>query len=400
MKTQLLIAFILMMILSTNCKREDQTIISAVNAREISPSTADSEWRDHTVYIGGRDNKFYALDARLQTPKWTFTTGGEIYASTSCVLDTIVYVGSTDNKVYALSKNSGKKMWEYNVGWMVYTSPCVKNGILYVAGTETNGGRLVALNAYTGSLLWKTDTLLQGDFYGSSSPTVVNGVLFTGTGTKNSVCALNANTGALIWKFSQGCSFYSSPCVAHGMVYVLGGNHTLYAINARNGKLNWSFQFAQGLSSLASTSPTVCGNSVYFIVDPQNYLYSLNASTGAVQWKFDPQRANGAYASPIAKNGAVFTVASNRIYALDSASGSVIWAKTIGENITASPTYASGVVYVTAIDDLMYALDATNGSIIGKYNFTGYGTTPVISSPVIENKNGRIFYPSISGMEQ
>ncbi len=51
-----------------------------------------------------------------------------------------------------------------------------------------------------------------------SSPAVVDGVLYVGSGDSN-VYAVNAVTGAPLWKYATGGGVESSPAVASGVVY-------------------------------------------------------------------------------------------------------------------------------------------------------------------------------------
>ena len=92
----------------------------------------------------------------------------------------VVYVGSADGNVYALSASTGAKLWSYATGSYVESSPAVANGVVY--GSSDNGDAY-ALNASTGAKLWSYPTGRAGDCSGAvSSPTVVDGVLYVGSG--------------------------------------------------------------------------------------------------------------------------------------------------------------------------------------------------------------------------
>src|SRR5260370_12096859 len=58
-----------------------------------------------------------------------------------------------------------------------------------------------------------------GSYIYSSSPTVVNGIVYFGSWDKN-IYAVDANTGALKWSYATGHFVYSSPAVVNGIVYV------------------------------------------------------------------------------------------------------------------------------------------------------------------------------------
>ena len=65
----------------------------------------------------------------------------------------------------------------------------------------------------------------------TSSPAVVGGVIFVGS-LDGKVYALNAATGALIWSYTTGDWVASSPAVVGGVVYVGSGDGKVYALNA------------------------------------------------------------------------------------------------------------------------------------------------------------------------
>lgn len=81
----------------------------------------------------------------------------------------------------------GSEIWNYSTGTLVTSSPAVVNGVVYIGGGS--GNHVYALNATTGAYIWSYPT---GDFV-YSSPAVVNGVLFVGSNDGN-VYALGSPT--------------------------------------------------------------------------------------------------------------------------------------------------------------------------------------------------------------
>ena len=144
-----------------------------------SPAVANG-----VVYINSRvsvngiaTGYMYALNASTGAKLWSYTTG---VGSTPAVANGVVYVGSADGNVYALSASTGAKLWSYATGSYVESSPAVANGVVY--GSSDNGD-VYALNASTGAKLWSYPTGCAGDCSGVlSSPTVVDGVLYVGSG--------------------------------------------------------------------------------------------------------------------------------------------------------------------------------------------------------------------------
>jgi uncharacterized repeat protein (TIGR01451 family) len=127
------------------------------------------------VYVGGFSGNFYALNARTGTLLWTFNAGSQPGTSPA-VANGVVYFNSSDLNLYALNASTGAKLWSYSTGTdtpAVNNSPAVANGLVYLG---LNG--LSLLHANTGALLWTTG--FTGGPFGSpsSSPTVVDGVVY------------------------------------------------------------------------------------------------------------------------------------------------------------------------------------------------------------------------------
>lgn len=86
----------------------------------------------------------------------------------------------------------------------------------------------------------------------------------------------------------------ASPTVAAGRVYIGAESGGFYALNGATGAVAWSRQLdtepnatcpARGISSTAAVKPDpVTGTSTVY-VSGARYLYALNAATGAVVWK-------------------------------------------------------------------------------------------------------------------
>ena len=72
-----------------------------------------------------------------------------------------------------------------------------------------------------------------------SSPAVAHGVVYVGSQDDN-IYALNAKTGILLWKHTTGGGVGSSPAVANGVVYVGSQDNKVYALNARTGNQLWA----------------------------------------------------------------------------------------------------------------------------------------------------------------
>ncbi len=302
------------------------------------------------------------------------TQTGSIVRSSPAVVGGVVYIGSEDGKVYALNASTGLILWSYLTNAVpdsdVYSSPAVAGGVVYVGSGD---GAFYALNATNGLQLWNYTT----DNGFLSSPAVVDSVVYTGGGLD--VYAFDATNGTMLWNYPTGGSVYSSPAVVGGVVYVGSENDRVYALNATNGAVLWSYLTGGWVDS----SPAVVGGAVYVGSDDNN-VYALNATNGFQLWNYTSYKVES---SPAVVDGVVY-IGSDGLYggaanvtALNATDGTVLWNFPTGASVESSPAVVGGVVYVGSADDNVYALNATNGAELWNYP-TGDN---VLSSPAVVN---------------
>lgn len=135
--------------------------------------------------------------------------------ATPIVVDGVMYVSGSWSRVYAFDAASGKLLWQYNPQvppeWAVNVCCDVVNrgvavwkGSVYVG---TLDGRLIALAASNGSLLWSVQTTPTDKPYSiTGAPRVVKDKVMIGNGgaefgARGFVSAYDTRTGELIWRF-------------------------------------------------------------------------------------------------------------------------------------------------------------------------------------------------------
>lgn len=147
---------------------------------------------------------------------WTYDLKtGRGVESTPIVVDGVMYVTSAWSVVHALDARTGEELWVYDpdVDRAVGANACcdvvnrgvaVWNGKIYVGVID---GRLEALNAETGELVWSTVTVDQSKAYTiTGAPRVVDGRVFIGNGgaeydVRGYISAYDAEDGELDWRF-------------------------------------------------------------------------------------------------------------------------------------------------------------------------------------------------------
>jgi polyvinyl alcohol dehydrogenase (cytochrome) len=153
-------------------------------------------------------------------PKWTFTTAGNVSA-TATVVNGVAYVPDRGGKLWAIDTKSGKAIWSHDVsdytgtaGSASRTSPAYWQGEL-VIGTgnlmtpDLGPAFEIGIDARTGAMLWRTQTDDSSTTIMTGSPTIDEGVVYTGVSSKTehtkvtptfrgSVEALDARTGKIL----------------------------------------------------------------------------------------------------------------------------------------------------------------------------------------------------------
>ena len=147
------------------------------------------------------------------------------YATTPVIVNGVVYVQDLDSDVFAISLATGKVLWTHN-----YNSPNggpdgvnVADGVVYAATAKA----AVALDAATGAQLWSR-TLVGNDHEGiAMAPGYDHGTVYVstvpanvttvyGAGGQGILWALNAKTGAPEWSWNQDQNLWGNPAVNSG----------------------------------------------------------------------------------------------------------------------------------------------------------------------------------------
>ncbi|KUM95981.1 hypothetical protein AQI95_42915 [Streptomyces yokosukanensis] len=371
-------------------------------------------------------------------------------------------------------------------GHMSRTSPAYWKGNLYIGtGTLTTtalkSAYLISVDAKTGKKQWMTKVDDDPTTVITSSPTVDDGIIYVGTSSKAStlhdkpnfrgaVLAIDARTGKILWKtytipkgYTGASVWGSQPVVDHktGLVFVGTGNNytsppgvclnpkqtdctppaeddhfdSVLALDLRTGKIRWyhhtltadtwmmyeqnqapDFDFGSA-ANLYTTEIDGKPKDLLGIGQKSGVYYALEPATGKVVWQTqvgpggplggiqwgsatDGKRiyvgiGNGAHLpwTITAADGTKSTVDSGFFAAVDAATGEIEWQ-------TADPqgkdgkwlddsfiTHANGVMYAGSSAPSgtnMYALDADSGKILWDFASGGsvWGGAAVVDGSV------------------
>ena len=325
------------------------------------------------VFVGSQNGTVYSLDAKTGCIRWTFAASGGVRTAVAIGAPgatgrSIVYFGDTGANAYALDADTGERLWvqrvDEHLAARITGSPTLYEGRLYVPvasyeegqGADpqypccTFRGSLVALDAASGAIVWKTYMITEPlqrrgtssagvPLWGPSgagiwsAPTVdpVRRVVYVATGnaysapatgSSDAVVALDMTTGTIRWMrqvtsndvYVSSCragnancpdalgpdhDFGSPPVLARAGdrdVIVIGQKSGLaYAMDPdRNGELLWQYRAGQGgvLGGIEWGAAVESGRAYFAVSDittPQpGGLHAISLATGVRVWFTPP----------------------------------------------------------------------------------------------------------------
>ncbi len=408
---------------------------------------------------------------------WTFRIsskpGGGVgaLAMSPVVVNGVAYIQDMQANVYALDLATGKLRWEYQVNTTELGGPgpdgvAVADGRVYGDSPHT----AFALSAATGKPVWVDRSLLtsgQGAF--SIQPQAVTGRVYLASSLGNGLgggilLALDAATGTVIWKFSTmlgsdaavrqvgaGGAWepplvgsdglvtfgignpYESPAAAIAHPAALLYADSEVSLDAATGKLRWYYQAAPNdyQDHDLQTSPiatTINGTSVLIASGKMGYVYAISAQTGALLWKtpvgvhnghdndgvlalehklhlkapvtIEPGALGGVLSNPAVADDTVYvstvdepitytkltqilggaapSTPTGQIEALNLATGAVEWDTKLPEMALGAATVSNDLVFSTLYGGELIALSRATGAIVYRHQLPTSTTAPLV----------------------
>jgi polyvinyl alcohol dehydrogenase (cytochrome) len=229
-------------------------------------------------------------------PKWTFTTGGDVSA-TPTVEDGALYVPDWGGNLFKIDAHTGAAIWQHKIS--EYTgnatsfsrnSPAIAHGMIVVG--DQSGGTILALDKFSGSLIWKTVVDPHPAARITGSPIIYHDRIYVGVSSteeslvspgyqfsfRGSVRALDLVTGAVIWTVYTVPTGYTGGAVWSTLA-VDPVRHALYATTGNN------YSIPGSTSGCLQNATDV--DSQLACLDPQDFIdgvLSLDLEDGRINW--------------------------------------------------------------------------------------------------------------------
>ncbi|MCA9899952.1 MAG: PQQ-binding-like beta-propeller repeat protein [Anaerolineales bacterium] len=304
---------------------------------------------------------------------------------------------ATDTAVYALDPTSGDTVWELVLDGGIWSRSLAANDTAVIVGSP---GKMVALNPADGAILWQLP--LVGDLLWAPLVTdglVVAGTAFVGPGVtpnpdgKAWVYAVELASGELMWSWETAVYTLTTP-TSNGSQLVVGGSFLnpesdveeggflrLHAFDQTTGELQWQTERQDGfIKSLAANEDTV------FLLAYTDMVYGLDGRSGEVRWQYPTENWSPGFSW---QDGVLYFGSDNAfVHAVDGGLGTAVW-RTQLEGVFNAPraelTLDERTAYFQGNDNQLYALDLASGELV-------WHTTPQPRSRVpLTFGNGRLF---------
>jgi alcohol dehydrogenase (cytochrome c) len=198
---------------------DDRTIhLFRKNGEAYRAVTSQSDWPS---YNGQTSGSRYSPLTQITTsnvsrlvPKWIFSLPNSSRLQvTPVVVNGVMYVTSA-NECYALDAGAGREIWHYQrprtKGLVGNAAGGVNRGV-GVAGDRlfmvTDHAHVIALNRFTGALLWETEMAdWHQNYNATGAPLPIGNLVVTGSsggdeGVRGFVAAFDQATGKEVWRF-------------------------------------------------------------------------------------------------------------------------------------------------------------------------------------------------------
>jgi len=342
---------------------------------------------------------------------WQVELPGEGYSEPIVVGGTLYITGNTGDKknrvgsLYALDPKTGAIRWQTGYGpeWAASfecarTSPTFSDGKLYLIGGL---GHVVCVDAQSGKIVWSVDA--HAKFGGrnitwgiADNPLVYDGkVICQPGGPDTSVVALDAKTGDMVWK-SVGLgerSAYCSPALLtiNGKLQVVTmlEDHAV-GVDAKTGQPLWKHAHRNQYAVHPNT-PVLCGKDRLFLSSGYSYgseVIEIAGGEAKAVW-FD--KATGNHFQGVAfYKGRIFSaggakMGGEKFACLDPATGKTVYLSDGAQKTSFCITPAGMITYDEKGGTVMLVDVGPDAcKVISSFKID-YGSGPHWSSPVVSD---------------
>jgi outer membrane protein assembly factor BamB len=236
---------------------------------------------ENLVLVGTPKGMVLAFDQNGKA-LWKAKVSSEVLSAPK-IANGVVVVRSGDSRIFGLSAVDGKRVWVYeratpSLALRSVAGVALADGAAYVGFA---GGKMVALKADDGKLLWEASVALPKGvteierIADITSLPVVDGRVVYAVAFQGRVAAVDRTNGRVLW--NRDISSYNGLSADDGRVFVTHSGGAVYGLDNGSGKSYWR---QGGLLNRQVSAPMPIGEYVA-VGDLEGYVHFLSDEDGA-----------------------------------------------------------------------------------------------------------------------
>ncbi len=321
---------------------------------------------------------------------WRVRLGGSVDGS-PIVVGGRVYVGTNEGRMCAVDAATGRLLWTFEAAGAIAMAAGAWSGRIVFGDAA---GFFYCLSADTGKQLWRLhtrDSIV-------ASPLMLGEACYWG-GMDGLMRAVRVADGTVLWQRRLNGPISASAVSDGRAVYIADESGVIWALDARSGHVIWSTKTdAWGMSPLVLAggvliAPLVCPTR---LAPPRvNYLVALRPADGDVLWTV--RHARSIFAAPILVGERVAYISvegylsATVLRVVNSADGREVLKRPLGGVVDSSPAWAGQRMYFGCHDGHLYAVNLADFSVIARVPLA----PKIFSSPALSG--GRLFIGASDG---
>jgi polyvinyl alcohol dehydrogenase (cytochrome) len=202
-------------------------LAASLTGAAAHPSQESGDWPSagqniYDTHSQADEHKISPANVNTLKPRWTLTAAGAVSA-TPTVVGGVVYVPDYGGKLWAVNAKSGRVLWSHDIseytgvaGDISRTSPTVYGDQLilgdgWILSPSTAGAKVFSVNRYTGKLTWSVQVDTNPDSMITASASVYQGVIYQGVSSKGEASTTSTFRGKVVaLKASNGAHLWNS----------------------------------------------------------------------------------------------------------------------------------------------------------------------------------------------
>lgn len=229
----------------------------------------------------------YEIEQYHERPEWPKSNeGGPV--TTPAIADGRVYHSTRDGRLFCLDAKSGELYWQHKLAevfgveeprWGYAASPLVIDGVIYL-----DIGRVVALRAKDGEVLWATEESYEPS-YATVAPFTLHGNDYLAAWPLDGLVIVNRRTGKVVahhpWKSNQPCHAATPVVFDSDKIFISSGFNSGGAVLRFTGE---ALEPVWENKDMCNTMATSLYHEGHLYGFDHQVLRCVDAHTGAVKW--------------------------------------------------------------------------------------------------------------------